>query len=114
MDGKREVLSAEGFALAIEHVRRAFTRERLDGMEALAAQTLVLLVADPGLSLKQCSERLTAGQSNVSTAVAKLVDQGLAVSKPSRSDPRTRELRPTASGKAKVREFVAAASTSQR
>lgn len=113
MDGKNGELSAEGLALAIQRVRRGFMRENLAGMEALAAQALVLLVAEPGLSLKQCAERLSAGQSNVSTAVSRLVDEGFAQSKPSRADPRIRELTATALGKARVREFVAAASVDQ-
>lgn len=109
MDGKSEVLSASELARAIEKVRRAFAREHLEGLETLAAQALVLVVAEPGLSVKQCTARLSAGQSNVSTAIARLVDAELVARTPSKSDPRVHSLKPTAAGKSRARAFQAAA-----
>lgn len=110
MDGKSGDLTVSELAHSIETVRRAFTRENLDGLEALAAQTLVLIAAEPGLSLKQCAQRLSAGQSNVSTAVSRLVNEGLVNRNPSKADPRTHDLRPTAQGKIRARVFATAAS----
>lgn len=110
MDGKSYVLTANELARSIELVRRAFTRDNLDGLEALAAQTLVLVAAEPGLSLKECAKRLSAGQSNVSTAVSRLVNEGLVSRSPSKADPRTHDLRPTAQGRLRARGFAAAAS----
>lgn len=80
-------------------------------MEALAAQTLVLLVAEPGLSVKQCAEKLSAGQSNVSTAVSRLVDDGLVVRKQFKTAPRIHDLAPTTAGRSRARAFAAAGSS---
>lgn len=107
MDGKSEVLSASDLARAIERVRNAFTRQSLDGLESLAAQALVLIVDQPGLSVKQCAEKLNSGQPNASTAVARLVEEELILRTPSKGDPRVHSLKPTALGRARVQAFLA-------
>lgn len=114
MDGKGFTPSASELSESIQQVRRAFTRENLDGLEAIAAQTLVLLVAEPGLSVKECADRLSAGQSNVSTALKRLEQDGLVERSPSKPDPRIHSLAPTAEGERRVRAFLAAASSEGR
>lgn len=106
MDGKSEVLSASDLARSIEHVRRAFSRDNLRGLDSLAAQALILISANPGLSVKECSERLTAGQSNVSTAIKRLESEGLVKRQPSKTDPRVHSLAPSASGTRAVQRFL--------
>ena len=106
MDGKREVLSASALAHAIEVVRRAFIREQLGELDSLAAQVLVLIAAEPKLSVKRCAERLSASQPNVSSALSRLEAKGLVVRGASRDDKRIKVLDLTPEGEAEVRQFL--------
>jgi DNA-binding MarR family transcriptional regulator len=69
-----------------------------------AAQLFVLhtLVDGPGLSLAEVAERTLTDQSSVSTVVARLVDRGFVIRKPSRSDKRRAELSLSAAGRKMV------------
>ena len=87
----------------VRHLRLA-DREVENACGLSVAQLFVMhqLSGSPALSIAEVAERTLTDASSVSTVVARLVEQGLVVRKPSRADGRRAELTLTARGERMV------------
>lgn len=91
---------------SVRTVREAFTRAKLDGIEVLGMQVMLVLYIDEGLSLKACADRLSVGPTNVSKAVRALTESSMLQRRT--VDHRTASLVLTPAGRTRVERFLSA------
>lgn len=105
-DRKRDEALLRNLVEAPALTRRLYQRGGFEGLEPNVLQVLVALHRESDRTVGALGEQLVLRQPTVSTALARLQDQGLVTERGDPTDGRRRRQHITRRGRALVRRFV--------